>query len=296
MAEETLTWHAGEREVQARAGRRADADAVAGIVGSEVTPAAAAFLSQRELVVVASTDAAGAVWISPLTGPPGFARALSADTITVDTASLAVDDPLAAALAGRAGVGMLAVDLATRRRARFNGHSTAVGGGLRIDVDQAYSNCPKYIQRRTITGRAPTAAGAATAGTALDARQQAWVGTADTLFIGTTDSEGNADASHRGGSPGFVEVLDANHLRFPDYAGNAMFMTLGNLAVQPHAGLLFLDWDSGATLQLAGRAVTRFGTARWVDVLVEQVIERAGALPLAWGPPEPSRYNPPLSG
>ena len=66
--------------------------------------------------------------------------------------------------------------------------------------------------------------------------------------------ERSMNASHRGGPPGFVEVVDDRTLRIPDYVGNSMLNTLGNLTVNPHAGLVVLDFGPNRTLQLTRRA------------------------------------------
>ena len=83
---------------------------------------------------------------------------------------------------------------------------------------------------------------------------------ADTFFLGTTDPGRGADASHRGGAPGFVRVDDAG-LWWPDHRGNNMFNSLGNLEVNPEAALLFLDLTSGRTLHLSGRGEVEWGRA-----------------------------------
>jgi predicted pyridoxine 5'-phosphate oxidase superfamily flavin-nucleotide-binding protein len=128
------------------------------------------------------------------------------------------------------------------------------------------------------------------------------VAAADTFVIATAARDGSADASHRGGSPGFVTVHGDRRLSFPDYAGNSMFLTLGNLAANPRAGLLFIDWETGDTLQLSGRAAVDWspsraaaipGAERVVDLEVERVIATRGALPLHWVLEERSRFNPP---
>ena len=89
---------------------------------------------------------------------------------------------------------------------------------------------------------------------------------------------------------------------FPDYRGNRMFQTLGNLTVDPHAGLLFLDWETGTTLQLTGRAQivwdedevkARPGAERLVRFAVDVVHEHERAMPARWDLIEPSRLNPP---
>src|SRR5262249_33115503 len=151
---------------------------------------------------------------------------------------------------------LLAIDLATRRRYRMNGRGTLDDDGLLVEVEQVYANCPQYIHpRRLEPGQAPSPPGARSVlGAALAARQQSWIAAADTFFIASTHPTRGADASHRGGGPGFVHVLDPARLSFPDYPGNNMFNTLGNLAVEPRAGLVFPDFETGNTLQLSGRA------------------------------------------
>ncbi len=85
--------------------------------------------------------------------------------------------------------------------------------------------------------------------------------TADTFFLGTTHATAGNDASHRGGAPGFVRVADEGQLWWPDYPGNNMFNSFGNLAADPTAALLFLDFRAGVILQLSGTA-----TVCWDDV------------------------------
>jgi predicted pyridoxine 5'-phosphate oxidase superfamily flavin-nucleotide-binding protein len=124
---------------------------------------------------------------------------------------------------------------------------------------------------------------------------------ADTLFIASVHATRGADASHRGGQPGFVRVLDERRLRVPDYAGNNMFQTLGNIATDPRVGLLFVAFDTGTTLQLTGRARILWevsdraglpGAERAVEVEVDEVVEIAGQGPLGWRFVEYSPFNP----
>ena len=157
---------------------------------------------------------------------------------------------------------MIAVEFATRRRVRLNGTLTeASDGKLTVEVEQAYGNCPQYIQQRLL---APTDAsqqtdpGQARRGTALDAADIQLIRSADTFFLGTTHPERGTDASHRGGTPGFARV-EGGRLWWPDYPGNNMFNSFGNLAVNPEAALLFIDFDAGVTLHLSGTARIEWG-------------------------------------
>ena len=78
---------------------------------------------------------------------------------------------------------------------------------------------------------------------------------AQALFLlATADAEGRPECSYKGGEPGFVRVLDGSRLAFPSYDGNGMFRSLGNLLVNPHVGLLFIDFSNGRRLRVQGRA------------------------------------------
>jgi len=262
MADTTWAYHAGSRAVQARAGVLDQADRNARGIGREVPEIVAEFLADQPLVVVGGADAAGRVWCSLLAGPPGFARAADGGTVEID-ARFPAGDPLAGlAQAGADPVGLLAIEPDTRQRVRINGVARRTADGtLRVATDEVFGNCPKYITRRDVwpaaRGRAAAAsagAGAgATVGTSLTSAQQAAVAAADTLFLATVGPDGGVDASHRGGEPGFVTV-SADRLAWGDARGNAMFLSLGNLETRPEAGVLVVDWRSGATLQVTGRA------------------------------------------
>ncbi len=76
----------------------------------------------------------------------------------------------------------------------------------------------------------------------------------DMFFIATADIDGWPEASYKGGDPGFVRVIDDHTLAFPVYNGNGMFLTTGNLGVNPKVGLLFIDWQTGTRLRLSGHA------------------------------------------
>jgi hypothetical protein len=215
-------------------------------------------------------------------------------------------DPAGGGLVSGSAIGLLGIEPATRRRVRING---VVDGrddvGFTLRTEQVYGNCPKYIQVRELTSAGSPAASepdrqvvrAAT----LTSGQMEFIGAADTFVIATAHPTGGADASHRGGLPGFVRVEDSRSLSFPDYAGNMMFQTLGNLAVDARAGLLFLDFARGTTLQLAGNAAVDWdpaaaaafpGAQRVVRFAVEDVVEIIEATSLRWGDPSYSPFNP----
>jgi hypothetical protein len=155
-------------------------------------------------------------------------------------------------------VGALLVDFARRRRLRVNGVVAAFEeGAVTISVDQAYGNCPRYIHPRELgDGDRRSDRGTRTQrhSAGLAAEDIAQVRGADTMILGTAHPSHGVDTSHRGGAPGFVRVEDDGSLWWPDLPGNNLFNSLGNIAADPEASLLFLDALTGRALQVTGRA------------------------------------------
>lgn len=284
-------FHDGELEVQRRAGLSDEAQAVGRIVSPFLVPAAARFLATQRLAVVASLDASGQPWASILSGPAGFLRAVDERLLRAEAVP-ADDDPLASNLRARPELALLVLDPETRRRMRLSGRGMQAEDAVFLLTDQVYGNCPKYIHRRRPSGDTVAARGPAVRSTRLGERQGAWIAGADTLFVASFHPEGGADASHRGGDAGFVRVLDDRRLAIPDYTGNAMFNTLGNLLEYPRAGLLFVDFASGDTLQIAGRAEIAFEPQREIAFEVQEVRETPGGHRLAWDSLDRSSVNP----
>ncbi|MEV6203899.1 pyridoxamine 5'-phosphate oxidase family protein [Streptomyces sp. NPDC051771] len=289
----STAYHHGSLAVQQKLGVQEAAAHIAPSIRPGIRQVAAAFLELQPMLVLGAAAPDGRVWASLLTGAPGFARATDPHTVSV-AAAPRPDDPLAEALAAEAPVGTLALDPRTRRRMRLNGTARPSARGLLIEAEQVFANCPKYLQRRELYAPGPAGPGPAPArrGDALTEAQLAAVRAADTFFVATVGPDG-ADASHRGGNPGFVHTEGPRELLWRDYPGNAMFLTLGNLETDERAGLLFLDWEQGTTLQLSGRAETVYRSEeRYVRFRVDSVVETPAASPLRWSAPEYSPANP----
>jgi predicted pyridoxine 5'-phosphate oxidase superfamily flavin-nucleotide-binding protein len=250
-------YHEGELAVQHQAGVTAEAARLSGMLApAELRGGLVRFLADRTFAVLTARGGDGLLWISPLSGPPGFLEAAGPAALSV-RARPSPGDPLRE-LAAPQPVGVLAIEFATRRRVRVNGTLRAASSeGLLIDVDQAYGNCPQYIQQRALAPAAARHRPLVRMGDRLEPQDEALIRQRDTFFIGSTHPSRGRDASHRGGPAGFVRVHDGR-LWWPDYAGNSMFNTLGNLAVDPAAALLFPDFSTGRTLQLSGTATVEW--------------------------------------
>ncbi|MFE1552002.1 pyridoxamine 5'-phosphate oxidase family protein [Streptomyces sp. NPDC058718] len=290
-----VAYHSGSLALQTRFGVRDLAEHVGRSITPGIRPIAAAFLEAQPMLVIGAADPAGRVWSTLLTGAPGFARATGPHTVSV-AGGVPAHDPLAAAVT-TAGtpVGTIALDPRTRRRMRLNGIARPSARGFTIEAEQVFSNCPKYLQKRELYGSGAAAGpeyGAARHGEVLTADQVRRVRAADTFFVATAAPDG-VDASHRGGNPGFVRVDAPREISWRDYPGNAMFLTLGNLEEDGRAGLLFLDWETGTTLQLSGLAHTEYGPeGRVTRFRIDRTVETPAASPLRWSAPEYSPANP----
>jgi uncharacterized protein len=295
-------FHEGERAVQARAGVAALAERIGRSIRRDIPPAGQAFLAERRWIVMGALDDGGRPWIAIRSGAAGFAHAVDDRTLRIE-ATAAVGDAFDDRLRPGTLVGLIALDPATRRRLRVNGRVVAHdASGLVLGVDQAFANCPKYIQRREESADAGTASTPVSLApsAALTDAQRDRVRAADTFFIASARPGEGVDVSHRGGMPGFVAV-DGQRLSWPDYSGNAMFTTLGNLHAHPYAALLVPDFDRGGALVVAGRttidwsadaAATFAGAERVVTLDVDQVVEQTGVLPGAFQLREYSPFNP----
>jgi uncharacterized protein len=274
-------FHDGELAVQDRAGVRAQAARLGGamLAAPDLNGGMSAFLADRDFAVLTACDADGRLWTSPIFSSPGFLEARDRE-LRVHAAPGA-GDPLHRIAAGQS-LGMLAIEFATRRRVRVNGILTDVdspgSAGMQISVDQAYGNCPKYIHPRRLE-HVDSAPQPVEHSSTLSGEHERLIANADTFFLGTIHPTRGADASHRGGPAGFLHV-DGDRLWWPDFPGNNMFNSFGNLAVDPSAALLFIDFDTGATLHASGIATVEWvtpgdvdgGTGRRVSLVVESVV------------------------
>ena len=300
------TFHEGERAVQARAGVQERLEQLGPRVIRDFMPEQhREFFGQLPFVIAGTVDASGQPWASVLAAPAGFMNAPSPQQLVLQARPLPAD-PLQDTLANGVAIGLLGIEPHTRRRNRMNGVVQGLSdAGFSVQLSQSFGNCPKYIQARepVYVDRHPGSKPAVHRGAQLDEAARRMIVAADTLFIATAyagdhdqaGAAGGVDVSHRGGKPGFVRVDADGTLTMPDFVGNSFFNTLGNIAVNPRAGLLFIDFDSGDLLYLAvtaeivweGPELQAFAGAQRLLRFKVQAMKRVEAsLPLRWGQAE----------
>lgn len=260
-------------------------------------PHFAARLAASPLLALGALDAAGNAWTTLLGGAPGVAQPLSLGAhgiLGVGASGVTTFDPVLEALLGRDEgeeepyhisreeleggggrlVGGLGIDLALRDRVKFGGRLVAgkVDGDessveMAVLVEESLGNCPKYLNKKSI--RPHTTSSPKLVGDKLPLPKEAvdLLGKADMFFLSSTDGLGGMDTNHRGGPPGFVRILhddeeDGTVLVYPEYSGNNLYQTLGNLHLRPKVGICVPDFDTGDVLYLTGDTEILFGSGK----------------------------------
>ena len=301
-------FHVGELWVQSHVGVRDRAEQIGNrMIRSLMPEQHREFFAQLPAVLLGAVDGEGQPHASILWGAAGFAWSPHPALLCVE-AEIQADDPVAPLLQLHAALGLLGLEWPTRRRNRMNGRIVECDAqGFSVAVAQSFGNCPKYIQARDWqpVSRIP---GLALEGEGADDRWLAMVQHADTFFIASQSPDpqgGGVDISHRGGAPGFVQLGEDGRLWLPDYSGNQLFNTLGNLVREPRCGLLFIDFDSGDLLHLQGKAELVWpeqydalninpppGAERMLALTPGRWTLRRSRLPLSFAAPETSPFLP----
>jgi len=291
-------WHPGETEIQQSVGVLEKMDEIGRrFIRSRLIEQHRLFYPQLPFLVVGAVDMQGHPWATFLTGNPGFLNASSEQTLAI-AAVRDAGDPAVQGMRDGDAIGLLGIELHTRRRNRLNG-TIANNSAAKFDLQvvHSYGNCPRYIQYRDYHfARDPSADFEAPVEAlgGLDAEAKDMIQAADTFFVASyAEIDGNrqVDVSHRGGKPGFVRVGADDLLTIPDFNGNLFFNTLGNILLNGRAGLSFTDFMTGEVLQMTGRAevildspeIAAFqGAERLWTFRPERILRRREALSLRW--------------
>jgi predicted pyridoxine 5'-phosphate oxidase superfamily flavin-nucleotide-binding protein len=299
-------FHKGEQALQKLYGVKDQMESFArGVIRHYMPMQHREFYAQLPLLNIGTLDDKGRVWSSVVTGQPGFLSSTGTHgkTLRVNSKPLP-GDPLNETLVNGGYIGVLGLELHTRRRNRMSGRINDVSAdGFNIDCIQSFGNCRQFIQARQFTydEQLPSENPTIERGNTFSDKAKALITKADTLIIATVygdeqnDEQGDpthgADVSHRGGKPGFVRIDSDTKITWPDFRGNFHFNTLGNLVLNPAAGLMFIDYEKGDVLYITGKAQiiwdspeikTFDGAERLMVFNLDEAIFVEGSLPLSY--------------
>ena len=310
----TTPYHAGEIAAQNKAGTRGAAAELAVVMTSTLNFSSNhdEFLAAQNFSVLTSVDTlSGSVRVTPLFGKSGDLNAISENEIVISRDCIPAGDILNSCPPGTS-LSLLAIDLHQRRRLRINGLAKSSTDdsdtSLVLEIKEFSPNCPKYINQREIVidskGADPiNALAIREERTSLSESDQAFVSAMDTLWIGSYAPGVGADTNHRGGKPGFIRVTSPTTIEWPEYRGNGMFFTSGNLEVNDKAGVTLIDFDTGSFIQMTGRAEVDWqhdgsyeGATRVIRYQIENLVRINQATTHRWQRLDYSPYNPVIAG
>jgi len=306
-------FHAGELELQERFGVREHVNSYAPKVIRPFMPEQhREFYESLPFLVVAARDPQGRMWSTLLTGQDGtadFVTSSSSTSLSINGGTVP-GDALEHSLTVGTDLGILGIEFATKRRNRVNGRIVdSTNGALEFIVDQSFGNCPQYIRPRkwwtsgshsSLNGETEKAQRLTTImKDRLTTSQMEVIRQSDTLFLATgyrgegEDVRFGNDASHRGGSPGWIDVRNSTTIFLPDYSGNNHYNTMGNLVMDNRMGLTIPLFETGGMLQLTGMAKLHLdedaaarmypGALHALEFHVEGVVELPErSLPVRW--------------
>ncbi|GFG27155.1 hypothetical protein IFM61606_07173 [Aspergillus udagawae] len=300
-----------------------------------ITPRAGHLIKQSPLLAIGTLDQEGRPWSSIWGGEKGFATPISHSTFDIKTPIGTTYDPVVESLlldstnnSGKV-VSFLALDLENRQRVKLHGR-VAAGSLDTLDVEtradvivhvdgslceynavnekntKAYilGNCPKYLNAKHILP-APSDPKLISKSPQLPLRALSLLNRADCFFISSSHGKESMDTNIRGGPPGFVRIVsnepNGGVFIYPEYSGNRLYQTLGNLLTTPLAGFVFPDFESGDSLFITGRTeiligkdassvLPRSNIAVRVTITSARFVEKA--LAFRGIPGKPSPYNP----
>jgi NAD(P)H-flavin reductase len=323
--EAATQWHTGEEEMH----KLLQVPHMDNPTQPYLTPHASNILVRSPLMALGTLDAEGRPWTTLWGGEAGFSQPVAQSIIGVKTTVSRELDPVLKMLLGDMAdgevyqekgvgkmVGALAIDLETRRRVKLYGRmvagalaATEEGLGevqLVVKIEQSLGNCPKYLNKKHIISHLPKPK-LVTAEFPLPQSAINVIEKADLFFISSSNHQADMDTNHRGGPTGFVRILsndeDGLTLVYPEYSGNRLYQTLGNLHTTPQAGLVFPDFDTGDVLYITGKTEILAGKAATdliahtnlaVKIKVEAARFVSDGLAFRGQEGEPSPYNPPV--
>ncbi|WAC12984.1 pyridoxamine 5'-phosphate oxidase family protein [Dyadobacter pollutisoli] len=248
-------YHTGEEQAQLITGEKAVGDRNGRIVTNKIIPGAIHFIQNQPFFIASSMNENGEIWASVIAGTEGYVIVMDESTIQIDS-NLVISNPQDSFwgnIIAHSKIGLLFIEPLSRRRFRVNGSVSMEENLVTIAIEQAYPNCPKYIQKRFLSRNETSPySGEIESGSVLTSYIKGIVANADTFYVGSASDGGDLDASHRGGSPGFISIGVDGSFLIPDYQGNSMYNTLGNFLVNSQAALVFIDFEQMKTIQLTG--------------------------------------------
>lgn len=325
-----MSWHEGEIAM-ARAMRVPDMD---NPTVPTLSPQLANHARIAPLIAIGTLDKQGRPWTTLWGGEKGISQPIAQGILGIRSQVVRQHDPVVEELVGKEGDGTvireegvgrmvsgLTIDLETRKRTKLYGRMVAGALSMREDeatetqqhvaevqlvlkIEQSLGNCPKYLNKKHVE-LAESNPELISDSPQLPQQALDLLSKGDLFFLSSANHDQDMDTNHRGGPAGFVRVISNDPsgavLCYPEYSGNRLYQTLGNLKVNPVVGICVPDFDTGDMLYLTGtteiligpdaaKVLPRSNLAVTITTTAARFV--ATALPFRGSSGESSPYNP----
>lgn len=300
----------------------------------DLSPQLANHAQIAPLIAIGTLDKQGRPWTTLWGGEKGISQPVAQGILGIRSQVVRQYDPVVEELVGKEGDGTvvraeglgrmvsgLTIDLETRKRTKFYGRMIAGALSMREDeatdsqqhiaevqlvlkIEQSLGNCPKYLNKKHIE-LAESSPELVSDSPHLPQPALDLLSKADLFFLSSANNDQDMDTNHRGGPAGFVRVVSNDStgavLCYPEYSGNRLYQTLGNLKVNPVVGICVPDFFTGDMLYLTGTTEILIGTDAAkvlprsnlaVKITITAARFVATALHFRGVPGESSPYNP----
>jgi len=247
-------FHKGEHHIQELMSVRQSSDALSSLIQNKIPPIAKDFLEELNFCMVSLNTKQFNLYTITIYSTSSFIEIIDNSTILISL-DYRSHIPKIFFEEENLNIGMIGLNFENSKRIRINGKGQIKDNKLKINIDEIYSNCPKYIKKRIFSKNLSTKTKQNVITESLLSTDIIHtISNLDTFFIASSHNEKGVDISHKGGTNGFIKVISPIKLEFVDLPGNNLYNTLGNIYTNPYINIFFIDFDRRNTYQILGKA------------------------------------------
>ena len=250
-------FHKGEQHIQEVMSVTNQANTLSSMIQNSIPNIASKFLEALRFCVVSLNISANNLFTCVIYNQDSFIEVLDNKTITVDL-KYSSHIPEIFFQEKNLNIGMIGLDFSSAKRIRINGTAKICDDKIIININEIYSNCPKYIKRRVLKSNYELLGKQRIhSQDKIDNELTKIISKSDEFFLSSSHKEKGLDVSYKGGEKGFITVLNSNQLQFDDLPGNNLYNSLGNIHTNEYINMFFIDYKNHNTYNIRGKATIK---------------------------------------
>jgi hypothetical protein len=247
-------FHEGEHHIQEIMGVRENSDALSSMIRNTIPRVASDFLEKLNFSAIVISTSKDDLFSTTVYNTKQFITIININTICINLEKHSFM-PDYFFEKKELNIGMIGLDFNQTMRIRINGKGIIKDNELYININEIYSNCPKYIKKRVLNKELKTVKKQTFIETnELNNDITKVINNIDTFFLSSSNNEKGLDISHKGGEKGFLKILSNTQLEFLDMPGNNLYNSLGNIYTNPYINIFFIDFENNNTYNIVAKA------------------------------------------